>query len=67
MWKAALTEIRACGHQGAKLLRRDDQRNVNHRYILILTRPSGSNFQRHIRVRLGGRCRREMKYLGMMG
>ena len=24
-------------HHGRKLLRRDDQRNVNHRYVLILT------------------------------
>ena len=39
-------KIRADRHQGAKLLRRDDQRNVNHRYVLILTEASCSSVGR---------------------
>ena len=42
MWKAAHTiqDKRVGRYHGAKLLRSDDQLNVCHRYVLILTKSS---------------------------
>lgn len=43
-------------------MRRDDQRNVNHRYVLILTELSGTNIEMQLN-KIGGCCRRRVEVL----